>query len=36
MKFEPHAYQARAVRHILAHPYCALFMEMGLGKTVVW
>ena len=35
MRFEPHAYQARAVRHILTHPFCALFMEMGLGKTVV-
>lgn len=35
MEFRPHAYQERMVEHILAHPYCALFAEMGLGKSVV-
>ena len=29
-----HEYQWAAVRHIIAHPYCALFLDMGLGKTV--
>ena len=27
-------YQRFCVKHILEHPYCALFLEMGLGKTV--
>ena len=35
MNFKPHAYQERAVGFVLTHPCCALFMEMGLGKTVV-
>ena len=34
MKFEPHSYQRRAIRWILDHPRCGLFMEMGLGKSV--
>lgn len=34
MKFNPHAYQEKAVGHILDHRYCALFLDMGLGKTV--
>lgn len=29
-----HPYQIAAVEHIMTHPYCALFLEMGLGKTV--
>lgn len=29
-----HAYQHRAVEHIMSVPKCALFLEMGLGKTV--
>ena len=35
MRFTPHAYQQRAVEFILDHPKCALFLDMGLGKTVV-
>ena len=35
MRFVPHAYQQRAIDFILDHPKCALFMDMGLGKTVV-
>ena len=35
MIFQPHAYQTRAVDFIESHPFCAVFMEMGLGKTVV-
>lgn len=35
MRYVPHAYQEEAVRFILTHPACALFIQMGLGKTVV-
>ncbi|MCQ2299775.1 MAG: DEAD/DEAH box helicase [Bacteroidales bacterium] len=34
MRFEAHAYQERAVRWVVDHPRCALFLDMGLGKTV--
>ena len=29
-----HSYQEHSVQHILDNPRCALFLEMGLGKTV--
>lgn len=29
-----HEYQKKAIDHILTHSHCALFLEMGLGKTV--
>lgn len=29
-----HNYQRAAVKHIINNPYCGLFLEMGLGKTV--
>lgn len=29
-----HNYQLHAAQFILDNPYCALFMEMGLGKTI--
>lgn len=35
MKYIPHEYQAIAGSHILKHNYCGLFLDMGLGKTVV-
>ena len=35
MKFEPHEYQAYAVEYILQHPVAALFLDCGLGKTVI-
>lgn len=35
MRFEPHPYQAYAVEHILNNPAAGLFLDMGLGKTVV-
>lgn len=35
MIYIPHAYQDRAVRWILDNPKCALWLDMGLGKTVV-
>ena len=34
-KFKPHSYQERAIRFVEDTPYCALFVDMGLGKTVV-
>ena len=35
MKFTPYAYQQRAIQHILEHPAAGLFLDMGLGKTVI-
>lgn len=29
-----HEYQKYAVQHIIDHPFCALLLEMGLGKSV--
>ena len=29
-----HGYQRAAVDHIIDHPFCGLFLDMGLGKTV--
>lgn len=34
MKYTPHAYQERATQFIIDNRYCALFLDMGLGKTV--
>jgi hypothetical protein len=30
-----HAYQNMAVEFVLAHPFCALFIDLGLGKTCI-
>lgn len=35
MKFIPHDYQKRAIRMILEKPDVGLFLDMGLGKTVI-
>lgn len=35
MKYIPHAYQEHATKWILEHPHCGLFLDMGLGKTVI-
>ena len=35
MKYVPHDYQAFAEGHILSHETAALFLDMGLGKTVI-
>lgn len=35
MKFIPHDYQKRCIQFILDHPAAGLFLDMGLGKTVV-
>lgn len=29
-----HSYQNRGVQHIIDNPFCALFLDMGLGKSV--
>lgn len=35
MEFKPHDYQARAINMILTTKTVGLFLEMGLGKTVI-
>lgn len=35
MKFNPHDYQAVAIKFIEEHPQAALLLTMGLGKTVI-
>lgn len=35
MKYNPHNYQSYATEFIVAHPFCALMLDMGLGKTVI-
>jgi SNF2 family DNA or RNA helicase len=35
MRYVPHKYQDYAEAFILEHPACGLFLEMGLGKTVI-
>ena len=30
-----HSYQVRAVQHLIDHPQAALWLDMGLGKTVI-
>lgn len=35
MKYQPHEYQAYATRFILDHPVAAVFLQMGLGKSVI-
>lgn len=35
MRFTPHDYQRTAIDWILNHPRCLLFLEMGLGKTII-
>lgn len=33
-KSDLHNYQLAGVEHIIGHPYCGLFLDLGLGKTV--
>lgn len=33
--YNPYNYQRRAIAHILNHHFCALWLDMGLGKTAV-
>ena len=35
MEYRPHDYQKRAIDFILENPAAGLFLEMGLGKTVI-
>lgn len=35
LKYVPHKYQERAEDHVMCNPNCGLFLDMGLGKTVV-
>lgn len=35
MIFNPHGYQKYAIDRIVSDPYLGLFLEMGLGKTVI-
>lgn len=35
MKYEPHEYQTYVTEFILNHPIAAVFLEMGLGKSVI-
>lgn len=34
MEYIPHEYQTYASEYIIKKPYCGLFLDMGLGKTV--
>ena len=35
MRFEPKRHQLMALDFLREHSHCALFLDMGLGKTVV-
>ena len=35
MKYKPHDYQRYAIDFIRGHPEAALFLDMGLGKTII-
>ena len=35
MQYKPHRYQEFAKEHIICHAVAALFLDMGLGKTVI-
>lgn len=35
MKYSPHKYQTYATNFILEHPISAVFLDMGLGKSVI-
>lgn len=35
MKFIPHSYQRYAIERIISDPAIGLFLDMGLGKTVI-
>ncbi len=35
MKYVPHEYQKYAAEYICNHPVCAVFLDMGLGKTSI-
>lgn len=35
VKYKPHEYQVYATEYILNHPIAAVFLDMGLGKSVI-
>ena len=35
MKYSPHNYQIYATDFIVGHPEAAVFLDMGLGKSVI-
>ena len=35
MKYEPHEYQKYAIDYIETHPFAAVLLDMGLGKTSI-
>ena len=35
MKYEPHEYQKYAINYIKTHPFAAVLLDMGLGKTSI-
>ena len=35
MRFEPYDYQREAIRWVIEKPRCGLFLDMGLGKSVI-
>lgn len=35
MKYNPHKYQSYATDFIISHPIAAVFLEMGLGKSII-
>lgn len=35
MKFKPHDYQKKAIEFVVKNPKCGLFLDMGLGKTII-
>lgn len=35
MKYNPHKYQTYATEYILSHPVSAIFLDMGLGKSII-
>ena len=35
MEYKPHDYQKYAIDYIKYHRICALFLDMGLGKSVI-
>ena len=35
MRFEPHPYQQHCIDRLITHPAMGLFLDMGLGKTII-
>lgn len=35
MRYRPYEYQQAAIQWVLDHPRCGLFLDMGLGKSVI-